>query len=385
MDASKTDAGVPADAPHEQLNTAPITQATSTSPAVSAPVDGVNSTETKEHEPKTTETPSNGTTIPSVETPVSADNGATATVTQQKDHTIDKTKPEDFDGEVTTNNELPSDETIKKVENYIVLDRDGKSRTFKSLYSGNNVARRVLVVFIRHFFCGNCQEYLRTLSESITPDALLQLPVSTFIVVVGCGDPALINMYIEATNCPFPLYTDPTRALFDELGMTKTLALGAKPAYMKKSLWRSTLDSIGQGLKVLPQGLSLKSGDQRQVGGEFLFEPLDIVTPITTPQDEQPSTVGSIEDPSSGGRDRGDDGSVEEKRVTWCHRMKTTRDHAEIPELMEILGLDGQGFPIKDQERWARAVQARKGTGLTMASEMSKLGESSKGKEAKEA
>lgn len=231
----------------------------------------------------------------------------------------------------------------------------------------------------------NCQEYLRTLSESITPDALLQLPVSTFIVVVGCGDPALINMYIEATNCPFPLYTDPTRALFDELGMTKTLALGAKPAYMKKSLWRSTLDSIGQGLKVLPKGLSLKSGDQRQVGGEFLFEPLDIVTPITTPQDERPSTVGSIEDPSSGGRDRGDDGSVEEKRVTWCHRMKTTRDHAEIPELMEILGLDGQGFPIKDQERWARAVQARKGTGLTMASEMSKLGESSEGKKAKEA
>lgn len=67
---------------------------------------------------------------------------------------IDKTKPEDFDGEVTTNNVLPSAETIKSIEDYIVLDRDGKSKTFKSLYSGNNVARRVLVVFIRHFFCG---------------------------------------------------------------------------------------------------------------------------------------------------------------------------------------------------------------------------------------
>ncbi|TWU72448.1 hypothetical protein ED733_003676 [Metarhizium rileyi] len=289
---------------------------------------------------------------------------------------IDKTKPDDFDGEVTTNNELPTIETIKKIENYIVLDRDGKSRTFKSLYSGNNVARRVLVVFIRHFFCGNCQEYLRTLSESITPEALLQLPVSTFIVVVGCGDPALINMYVEATKCPFPLYTDPTRAIFDELGMTKTLALGSRPAYMKKSMWRSTLDSIGQGLRVLPKGLSLKSGDQRQVGGEFLFEPLDIVTPITTPMDERPTAMASIQDPSTGGRDRGDDAFVEEKRVTWSHRMKTTRDHAEIPELVEVLGLDGQTLPMKDQDMLVKALQVRKGTGSTMASQMRKLSES---------
>lgn len=189
-------------------------------------------------------------------------------------------------------------------------------------------------------------------------------------------------MYVEATNCPFPLYTDPTRALFDELGMTKTLALGSKPAYMKKSMWRSTLDSIAQGLKVLPKGLSLKSGDQRQVGGEFLFEPLDLVTPMTTPRDERPTTMGSIEDPSSGGRDRGDDGPVEEKQVTWCHRMKSTRDHAEIPELMEVLGLDGQGAPIKDQERWMKALAARKGTGFSMASKMSKLSESNEVKEA---
>lgn len=67
---------------------------------------------------------------------------------------IDNTKPEDFAGQVNTTNELPSDETIKKIGDYVVLDRDGKSHTFKSLYNGKNVARRVLVVFVRHFFCG---------------------------------------------------------------------------------------------------------------------------------------------------------------------------------------------------------------------------------------
>lgn len=61
---------------------------------------------------------------------------------------------EDFQGEVVTNDELPSAETIRRIENYIVLDRHGKTHTFKSLYTGRSVARRVLVIFVRHFFCG---------------------------------------------------------------------------------------------------------------------------------------------------------------------------------------------------------------------------------------
>jgi hypothetical protein len=69
---------------------------------------------------------------------------------------IDKSQPQDFDGDLLTNNELPSPEVQKMIENYIVLDRHGKSRTFKSLYMGENKARRVLVIFIRHFFCGVC-------------------------------------------------------------------------------------------------------------------------------------------------------------------------------------------------------------------------------------
>ena len=78
-------------------------------------------------------------------------------------------------------------------------------------------------------------------------------------------------------------------------------------------------------------------------------------------------------DSSKHSNDNDEEPIVEEKHVTWCHRMKTTRDHAEIPELMEILGLDGQGQPIKDKKRWSRAIQERKGTGLSMASQMTGL------------
>lgn len=59
----------------------------------------------------------------------------------------------------------------------------------------------------------------------------------------------------------------------------------------------------------------LKGGDLSQVGGEFLFE---------------------------------------EGKVTWCHRMKNTRDHAEIPELRVALGLDGDR-PIM-RKRWSTGL-----------------------------
>ncbi|KAK2004222.1 hypothetical protein LX36DRAFT_480297 [Colletotrichum falcatum] len=296
---------------------------------------------------------------------------------------IDNTKPADFEGEIQTNNDLPTPQTLKKIENYVVLDRHGKSHSFKSLYTGRNVARRVLVIFVRHFFCGNCQEFLRTLSESITPDALLGLPMSTFIAVVGCGNPGLIDMYLQETGCPFPVYTDPTRRLFDTLGMTRTLALGTRPAYMRKSMIKSAAESVLQGLKQVKAGLATKSGDHRQVGGEFLFEPVELGTEVSTPYAERQleeamaSKKNSIDNNQEGIDGEGDDDfEPEEKKVTWCHRMRSTRDHAEIPELMEVLGLAGTGKPpVHENKRWSKALETRKGTGLSMASQMSKLNE----------
>ncbi|KAF5019134.1 hypothetical protein F66182_8870 [Fusarium sp. NRRL 66182] len=287
---------------------------------------------------------------------------------------IDKTQPEDFEGELATNNDIPSAQTLRKIENYIVLDRHGKSHPFKTLYTGSNVARRVLVIFVRHFFCGNCQEFLRSLSEAITPEALLRLPVSTFIAVIGCGDPALIDMYVNETKCRFPVYTDPTRSIFDGLGMSKTLQMGAKPAYMRRSMVHSIVGSIVQGVKQIPTGNVLKMGDQRQVGGEFLFEPRDLLTPVSTPRYEKAHPEGAFEVAEENGVGNGDGShhKNEEKRVTWCHRMKTTRDHAEIPELIEVLGLDQATSTGRNSNRGSVA-SARKGKGQSMAQEIRKL------------
>ena len=49
---------------------------------------------------------------------------------------------------------LPSTESLRSAEGYEVLDREGKPRPFKTLYSGSDSTSRVLIIFIRHFFCG---------------------------------------------------------------------------------------------------------------------------------------------------------------------------------------------------------------------------------------
>jgi len=221
----------------------------------------------------------------------------------------------DFQGDVLVSNDIPTQIDLDKCADLLVLDAQGTSRPFKTLYAGEGVAPRQLIIFVRHFFCGNCQEYLRTLASSVTPEALLTLPTPTFITVIGCGRPELIDMYAATTSCPFPIYADPTRKLYDYLGMGRTLDLGKKkPDYIQSNLFATTVQSIVQVLKTGRDGL--KGGDFKQVGGEFMFE---------------------------------------EGKVVWCHRMRNTRDHAQVPELRRIIGLDDAKPPIR--KRWSHGIK----------------------------
>ena len=141
------------------------------------------------------------------------------------------------------------------------------------------------------------------------------------LVVIGCGSPELIDFYRQESNCTFPLYTDPDREIFKLLGMTRTKSPGNRPKYQQRSLFSISIESILQGLG---RGRNaLKGGDFWQVGGEFL---------------------------------------VEDGECLWAHRMATTRDHSEIPEIRKIVGLDGGVTPIRKRStvvdgmkrRWSR-------------------------------
>jgi hypothetical protein len=78
-----------------------------------------------------------------------------------------------------------------------------------------------------------------------------------------------------------------------------------KPKYMeKRSMWTVSLKGVYQGLRA--GKLALGGGDFWQIGGEFLFV-----------------------------RGKGEG----EWNVEWAHRMRNTRDHAEVEELKGLLGV----------------------------------------------
>lgn len=67
---------------------------------------------------------------------------------------IDTSRPQDFDGYLATSSQLPAPRDVEKTQDVTIFDCHGQGHSFKSLLSGPKVASRVLIIFIRHFFCG---------------------------------------------------------------------------------------------------------------------------------------------------------------------------------------------------------------------------------------
>ena len=64
---------------------------------------------------------------------------------------------QEFRGDIKVSAALPSKSTLEKIADLSVFDVDGKSLAFKSLYwPDGNASEKVLIIFIRHFFCGVC-------------------------------------------------------------------------------------------------------------------------------------------------------------------------------------------------------------------------------------
>lgn len=176
--------------------------------------------------------------------------------------------------------------------------------------------RQVLVIFIRHFFCGNCQEYLRRVTTSFPSP----LPSHLSIAIIGCGSPSLIDSYrslITTLPALWPIYADPTTELYRVLGTQRSLSLGARPPeYIQHSLISGVIKSVVQGVKRIPQGDAHKAGDLSINGGEYLFE-------LQT--DHERSHWNLI----------------------WNHIMMNSRDHIEVNELAKIVGVSTE---VKNSE-----------------------------------
>lgn len=201
----------------------------------------------------------------------------------------------------------PSDSEVDKLCELTVRSEDNSKITFKTLVNDPSYPR-VITVFVRHFFCGFCEEYIKALSAELSPKTLESLSPPTKLVVIGCGDPALIGDYKRRTSCPYELYADPSRATYDLLDFTVTLANGHKaPGYSEKSfastVWYSFVNNLTAG------SMMLSGGKRAQNGGELVWQ----------------------------------DG-----KLKYICRMKTTTDHMPVAELRKVLDEQSATAPEKD-------------------------------------
>ena len=117
----------------------------------------------------------------------------------------------------------------------------------------------------------------------------------------------------------YPIYCDPSRKLYEKLGMATGLQgapEGQKVDYQRKG---SIANAVGSIKNAVTSGTDMvKGGHPSQNGGEMLW---------------MGGTQGEV-----GGREgEGKGGKAE---LVWFKRMRHTQDHADVSELKEILGLE---------------------------------------------
>ncbi|KAM5442304.1 hypothetical protein MferCBS31731_002679 [Microsporum ferrugineum] len=211
---------------------------------------------------------------------------------------------------------VPGLEVVERSRRIALLNGAGERRLFGELLDELRTlrAKKILVIFIRHFFCGRCQDYVEALAK-LFPNPRQDLPNLTNLVIIGCGAHTLIDEYRKTTNCPFTIYAEPTGKLVKLFGMKRNLIVGKDaPTFSERTGWSLTWQGIKLGLSRIFKGDAFKAGNPMQNGGEILFE---------------------FEQPPNG---RG----ILAVRATWCHIMKTTRDHAPINVIQRALGVQSQ-------------------------------------------
>ena len=190
-----------------------------------------------------------------------------------------------------------------------VTGDDGKQIPFGSLFESQST----IVIFIRHFWCPLCQDYMSSVKSFVRPEMVCNSCESddqchdsdhdagtrVRFVVISNGAHGMIAKYKQIFGLPFNVYTDPTLALYQALGMGRdrdikhhnyqthrhspskggsSEVISEKKSdikdsgYVKHSLMGGIAMVVMRALKVC-MPVWEKGGNIDQLGGEFIFGP----------------------------------------------------------------------------------------------------------------
>ncbi|XP_051007088.1 peroxiredoxin-like 2C isoform X2 [Acomys russatus] len=95
-----------------------------------------------------------------------------------------------------------------------VLDASGRRLAFGALFR----ERRAVVVFVRHFLCYVCKEYVEDLAK--IPKSFLR-EADVALIVIGQASYHHIEPFCKLTGYSHEIYVDPEREIYKRLGMKR--------------------------------------------------------------------------------------------------------------------------------------------------------------------
>ncbi|XP_037007458.2 peroxiredoxin-like 2C isoform X4 [Artibeus jamaicensis] len=146
-----------------------------------------------------------------------------------------------------------------------VLDASGRRVPFGALFR----ERRAIVVFVRHFLCYTCKEYVEDLAK--IPKSLLQ-EANVTLTVIGQSSYHHIEPFCKLTGYCHEIYVDPERKIYERLGMKRgeeMISSGHSP-HIKSNILSGSISSLW---RAVTGPLFDFQGDPVQQGGTVILGP----------------------------------------------------------------------------------------------------------------
>lgn len=142
-------------------------------------------------------------------------------------HTINPVAPVELDeDEAFSVDRVPSKRRLWEAGTLFVTDENGDLVCFGDMFPkmpdpvepGQPVPPipKTAVFFIRHFWCGQCQDYMFASLSQLDPEALEKAGIK--VIIISNGSWKIIKSYRELFKCPFPIYVDGPRKLYQLMG-----------------------------------------------------------------------------------------------------------------------------------------------------------------------
>ncbi|XP_044513486.1 peroxiredoxin-like 2C isoform X1 [Gracilinanus agilis] len=207
-----------------------------------------------------------------------------------------------------------------------VQDASGKGIPFGELFR----ERRAIVVFVRHFLCYTCKEYVEDLAK--IPKSFLQ-DANVTLIVIGQSSFQHIEPFCKLTGYSHEIYVDTERKIYRKLGMNKGegIASSEQSPHVKSNLLSGSIQSLW---RAMTGPIFDFQGDPAQQGGTLILGP--------EPRWQALFIIISI--------DRARkffNSSVPGNNIHFIHLDKNRLDHKPINSILQLAGVQTVNFTNK--------------------------------------